>query len=89
MALIVTGRGDLRWFVLGLQHILLDPAISPRSYVNNRYAYSDDDAREIMAYVLRELAPDAALGATGSASRVLLAEMPRRQWAGVRDSQVL
>jgi hypothetical protein len=84
---IVTESGDLPWFVLGLQHVLLTPSVSARGLANTRFAYSERESRELMAYVLKELAPGQVPDPKGPAARVDLQEMPRREWRALREGQ--
>jgi hypothetical protein len=84
---VTTESGDLPWFVLGLQHIVLTPSVTASSFANTRFAYTERESREIMAYVLKELAPDQALDPEGPAARVELQEMPRAEWLALRESQ--
>lgn len=83
----VTEAGNLPWFVLGLQHILVTPTLSASSFANTRFAYTEREARELMAYVLQELAPGQTPDPNGPAARVDLQEMPEKEWLALRESQ--
>lgn len=79
--------GDTPWFVLGLQHILHNPALSPAEFGNDRFSYTDTQMREIIGYVLQQMgakdAPPALL------ARVNLADIDREQWQALRGTQSL
>ena len=82
--------GDTPWFVLGLEHILLDPdPAAARGYVNTRYAYTDEAARSLLLYLLDKLAPGKTLDSSGPAAGVCLAEIEPEEWAQLRSSQTL
>ena len=78
--------GDTRWFVLGVQHILQNAALSAAEFGNDRFSYSDAQMRDIMVYVLSQM------GATEAPatllSRVSLVDMDRDEWEALRDTQL-
>lgn len=81
--------GDLPWFILGLQYVMLTPSFDAGSLNEDGFAFSSEDMREIIAYVLKQIAPDGAPQPGGPASRVTLAEMDADEWRALRETQSL
>ena len=75
--------GDLAWLRLGLQHILQNPGLDARDFNPDGYSFSDEDLREIMAYLLSTL-PAAEASA---AAQVTLAELSPPEWLALRAQQ--
>ena len=78
--------GDTRWFVLGLQHILQNAALSAAEFGNDRFSFSDTQMHDIMNYVLRQMGATEAPAAL--LSRVSLVDMDRDEWEALRDTQL-
>ncbi len=81
--------GDLPWFILGLQHLLQNPGIDTRGFNPDGFSYSDEDLREIIGYMVLQLAPGGAPAAAATdarAARVGFAELSPADWRSLRAS---
>lgn len=76
--------GDAPWFALGLRHALATPGYDASELTNERYAYSDANARELFAYLLRVMPAD--VPAVGEPAQVAFEAMTRAEWEARRGT---
>lgn len=82
--------GDRPWFLLALEHVLVHGgAVSAREFVNDRYAYTDAAAEQLLRYVWQHLGGKGEPVPDGPAARAKLTAMERREWRKLRDEQTL
>jgi hypothetical protein len=84
---LATKTGDLPWLRLAFEYLLAHPEIDTEPFAGLRYPYDDEEVRDILRFLWRNLWTDRQPRPADQLPPVELAEMDADSWAALRDSK--